>query len=316
MKNIKAMRSIKQLALLAFLGLGLPSCAKEEANNTPEPVVSDYHQVAANQFIQAEGVTYAYRELGPKTGDPIVMLSPLGGTMDDWDPAITNGLAARYKVILFDIPGAGLSGGQTPDSIAGMAKDVIGFIKALGLQKVNLVGFSMGSFIAQQIVLTEPGLVNKMVLTGTGPKGALGLSDLPTLLAAAANLNAEDRFLKFGFTDSEASIKAGKLSYARIQKRTTDRDLPASEASGGAQLHAVLNWAQATPGALDELKQVKQPVLIIQGQEDIPVPVQNAENMAQSLPNSRLVVYPDSGHAALFQNATAFVREALDFFAE
>ncbi len=170
MKNIKAMRSIKQLVLLAFLGLGLPSCAKEDAGGNPELLVTDYHQVAPNRFIQADGVTYAYRELGEKSGTPVLMLSPLAGSMDDWDPAVTNGLAAGYKVILLDIQGVGLSDGHTPDSIAGMAKGVVGFIKALGLQKVNLVGFSMGSFIAQHIMLTEPDLVNKVVLTGTGPK--------------------------------------------------------------------------------------------------------------------------------------------------
>lgn len=315
MKNIKAMRSIKQLALLAFLGLGLPSCAKDETGN-PEPVTRDYHQVATNKFIQADGVQYAYRELGEKTGIPVVLLSPLGGTMDDWDPAITNGLAAHYQVILLDIEGVGLSGGKTPDSIAGMARGVVSFVKALGLHKVNLLGFSMGSFMAQQIALTEPALVHKIIVTGTGPKGAVGLSDLPNLLSAAASLNAEDRFLKFGFTNSDESIRLGKLSYERIQKRVTDRDAPVSQESAGAQLHAVLSWAQPAPAALDELKSITSPVLIVQGKEDIPVPVANAVNMSKSIPNSRLIIYPDAGHAAVFQNAAAFVQEADHFFAQ
>lgn len=316
MKNIKAMRSLKQIALLAFLGLGLPSCGKEDHDEKPQPAITDYHQTAGTKFKDADGVTYAYRELGEKTGIPVLMLSPLAGNMDDWDPAITNGLAAHYKVILLDIEGVGLSGGKTPDSIAGMAKGVVNFVHVLGLQKVNLLGFSMGSFMAQQIALTEPGLVNKIILTGTGPKGATGLSNLPNLLAAAGSLGAEDRFLKFGFTASDESIRLGRLAYARIQKRVADRDAVVSDESAGAQVHAVLGWAQPNPAALEELKLVTQPILIAQGEEDVPVPVENAVHMSQSLPNARLIVYPDAAHASLFQNAETFVREATAFLAE
>jgi pimeloyl-ACP methyl ester carboxylesterase len=316
MKNIKTMRSIKQIALLAFLGLGLPSCAKDDHDKEPQPVTTDYHQTAVTKFKDAEGITYAYRELGEKTGIPVLMLSPLAGNMDDWDPAITNGLAANYKVILLDIEGVGLSGGKTPDSIAGMARGVVSFVHALGLQKVNLLGFSMGSFMAQQIALTEPGLVNKIILTGTGPKGATGLSNLPNLLAAAANLSAEESFLKFGFTNSGESTRLGRLAYGRIQKRVADRDVPVSNESAGAQVHAVLGWAQPDAAALDELKSVKQPVLIAQGEQDVPVPVENAVHMSQSLPDARLIIYQDAAHAAMFQNAETFVREATAFLAE
>lgn len=315
MKNIKTMRSIKQIALLAFLGLGLPSCAKDDHEN-PQPVTTDYHQTAVTKFKNANGVTYAYRELGEKTGIPVLMLSPLAGNMDDWDPAVTNGLAANYKVILLDIEGVGLSGGKTPDSIAGMAKGVVNFVHALGLQKVNLLGFSMGSFMAQQIALTEPGLINKIILTGTGPKGAVGLSNLPNLLAAAANLSAEESFLKFGFTSSPESIRLGRLAYERIQKRVADRDVPVSNESAGAQVHAVLGWAQPNSAALNELQSITQPVLIVQGKEDVPVPVANASNMADNLPHARLIVYPDAAHAVMFQTAETFVREATTFLAE
>lgn len=316
MKNIKSMRSIKQLVLLGFVGLGLPSCAKDDNDGNPEPVTKDYHQTAVTQFKEVDGVRYAYRELGDQPGVPVLMLSPLAGSMDDWDPAVTNGLAADHKVILLDIEGVGLSGGKTPDSIAGMSNGVIRFIKGLGLQKVNLLGFSMGSFVAQQIALTEPGLVNKIILTGTGPKGATGLSDLPNLLAASANLSAAESFLKFGFTTSSESIRLGQLAYQRIQQRSVDRDPPSSQESAGAQLHAVLSWAQPAPDALNALKSVTHPVLIVQGKEDVPVPVENATHMAEALPNARLVIYPDAGHAALFQNADAFAQEVNSFLAE
>lgn len=298
---------MKLLTLVVF-GMSLFACKK---NHTTEP--SSDHQTAVTKHVAAGGINYAYRELGNGAGIPIVMVSPLGSSMDDWDPAVTNGLAQQYKVILFDLPGAAGSDGTTPDSIAGMATDVRAFIKALGLKKVNLVGFSLGSFISQQIALTEPGLVNRMVLTGTGPKGATGLSNLTNLLAAGANLTAEENFLFFGFTTSANSLAAGKASWERIQQRTVNRDAAVSQASAGAQVAAVLKWAQPYDAAAAELKTITQPVLIIQGEKDVPVPVVNAEFMAANIPDAKLIVYPDAAHASLFQNPDDFVKSVTSF---
>jgi pimeloyl-ACP methyl ester carboxylesterase len=303
---------MKTIYLFALLVTGMTACK----NDDTQPVSIDYHQTATTKFIDAGNGKIAYRELGDKSGIPVVMISPLGGSMDDWDPAITNGLAAHYKVILFDVPGAGASGGTAATTIADMAKSSVSFIKALGLQKVNLLGFSMGSFISQQIALTEPALVNRIILTGTGPKGAIGLSNLPNILAATANLSAAESFLKIGFTSSATSISAGTLAYERIQQRKENRDAPVSQESAGAQVQAVLGWAQPAPGALDELKSIVQPVLIAQGKEDLPVPVENAINMAESLPNARLIVYPDAAHASIFQYHEQFVQEAVGFLAQ
>jgi pimeloyl-ACP methyl ester carboxylesterase len=313
---MKVFRFMQQLGLLFLLGTGMIACEKDDADDTMPPSGIEYHQTAKTKFIDAGGIRFAYREFGDTTGIPVLMLSPLAGSMDDWDPAITNGLAQHYKVILFDLPGAGSTNGTSPTSIADMAKASVSFIKALRLQKVNLLGFSMGSFITQQIALTEPGLVNKIILTGTGPKGAVGLSYLPNLLAASANLSPQESFLKFGFTGSAASINAGKLAYERVQIRKVDRDAPVSQESAGAQVQAVLGWAQPAPDALNELKSIVQPVLIAQGKEDVPVPVENAVNMAAYIPNARLVIYPDAAHAALFQYADSFVKEAISFLAE
>jgi len=278
--------------------------------------ITDYHQKAVTQFIVAGETRFAYRVLGDKPGIPLVMMSPLGSSMDDWDPAITNGLAQKYKVIIFDIQGAGASSGATPDDIPDMGKGAVSFIKALGYSKVNLIGFSMGSFICQQIVLTEPALVNKMILTGTGPKGSQGLPDLPKLLTALAGLTPKDTFLRFFFTPSVSSQRAGLSAYERIQKRQVDRDRPVSSESATAQVKAVLSWAQPNTDALKELQSVTQPVLIAQGQKDIPVPLINAVNMVQSLPNAQLIVYPDAGHAAFFQYPDEFVRSAFKFLEE
>lgn len=306
---------MKKVLLSVLIGLSIASCNKDDdapgsSNNTD---TIDYHQTAATQFITGGGTKFAYRVLGDKGGIPLVMVSALGNSMDDWDPALTNGLARQYKVIIFDIQGVGTSGGVTPDNIADMAKGVVTFVNALGYSKVNLMGFSMGSFISQQIVLSNPALVNKVILTGTGPKGAEGLSNLPSLLAATAGLNQEDFLLKFAFTSSPASIAAGKASYQRIQKRTVNRDAPVSQASTGAELKAVLGWAQPYPDALKELATITQPVLIAQGQNDAPVPVVNAINMSHNIPHSQLIIYPDAGHAAVFQYPDEFVKAALNF---
>lgn len=317
MMKINTGVSFKSVFFSALLAIGLVSCNNDEASgNQPVPVAIDYHQTARTQFIEAGSVKYAYRILGDQTGVPLVLLASLGSSMDDWDPAITNGLAQKRKVILFDNRGVGSSTGQVPATIVEMATDAVVFIKAMGLTKVDLMGFSMGGFITQQILLTEPALIRKAILTGTGPKGSEGLANLPNIIASTADLTPEETFLTFGFTKSEASLKAGKASYERIQNRKTDRDLPLSQQGGGAQLAAVLAWAKPYPNALNELKAVQQPVLLVQGKNDLPVPVVNAINASQSIPDANLVVYPDAGHAAFCQYADRFVQEATDFLGE
>jgi len=314
MTHSKTMNAMKGAFLFLLLGISFAFCEKDDANDmTADTGAVDYHQTAVTQFINAGETNFAYRVLGNKSGIPLVMISSLGSSMDDWDPLVTNGLAKKNKVIIFDIQGVGSSDGKTPDNIADMAKGVVTLIKALGYNKVNLLGFSMGSFISQQIVLTEPALVNKVILTGTGPKGAEGLSDLPALLQTFGGLSQEDFLLKFAFTSSSTSIAAGKQSYERIQKRTVNRDAPPSQESVFEQVKAVLGWAQPYPDAFRELKNITQPVLIVQGENDLPVPVINAINMSKNIPDAHLITYPDAGHAAFFQYADKFVQSAVEF---
>ena len=316
MKNRTLIQLMKSAGAVLLLGLSIAfvSCKNDNPSvKAPAGGTKNYHQTAGTQFVTAGGTKIAYRVLGDKAGIPLVMLSPLGNAMDDWDPAITNGLAQKYKVIIFDIPGAGTSGGTTPDNVPDMAKGAVSFIKALGYNKVNLLGFSMGSFISQQIALTEPALVNKIILTGTGPKGSQGLSDLPKFLAAAASLTPEQVFLASFFNTSDFSQNAGKSAYERIQERQVNRDAPLNGEAFTNEVKAVLGWAQPNPDALTELKSVTQPVLIVQGQEDALVPVVNAISMSKSLPNAKLIVYPDAGHAAFFQYHDDFVQKALEF---
>lgn len=313
MKNKKLKDSLSLVALIVLFITSITSCSKNNDDKNHDHGITDYHQTADTKFINAADTKFAYRALGNQPGIPLIMVSALGSSMDDWDPAITNGLAQKNKVIIFDIAGVGSSGGETPDNIADMATGVVAFIKALGYDKVNIMGFSMGGFITQQIVLTEPALINKIILTGTGPKGSEGLSNLPNLLAASAGLTPEESFLKFAFTPSAESQSAGEQSWERAQKRMVGRDSAVSDESGGAELTAVLGWAQPYPDALNELKKVTQPVLIAHGEDDVPVPVVNAINMSGSFPDATLIVYPDAGHAAIFQYPDEFVQTATQF---
>ena len=310
----KAINVTKGFILFVFLGITMAFCKKNDLpNNGSDKGVIDYHQTAVTQFISAGETKFAYRVLGDRQGLPLIMISPLGGSMDEWDPAVTNGLAQQYKVIIFDIQGVGSSSGATPDNIPDMAKGVVAFINALGYTKVNLLGFSMGSFISEQIALTHPALVNKIILTGTGPKGAEGLSNLPNLLKQTVGLTPAQSFLVSHFTSSPASQAAGKLALERISKRTVNRDTPVSGESLTAGLKAVLTWAQPYPDAFKELAGINKPVLIAQGESDLLVPVVNAINMSKNIPGAKLIVYPDAGHGSLFQYHDEFVKAASDF---
>jgi pimeloyl-ACP methyl ester carboxylesterase len=174
----------------------------------------------------------------------------------------------------------------------------------------------MGSFISQQIALTNPDLVNKIILTGTGPKGAEGLSNLPKILATTVGLTPEQVFLASFFAQSDSSQNAGKLSYERIQKRTVNRDAPVSPESATAGLKAVLGFAQPYRDALIELKKITRPVLIAQGENDFLVPVVNAINMSNNIPGAQLIVYHDAGHGAIYQYHDEFIRAAFDFLSK
>ncbi|MCS3532941.1 alpha/beta fold hydrolase [Chryseobacterium sp. JUb7] len=313
MKAIRTTSMAGVLCLTLLTSTLAMSCREESEITSIQGTQTDNHQNAKTRFINVKGNAFAYRVLGKDGGIPLVLLPGLGGSMDDWDPAVTDGLAKKYKVILFDNKGVAASKGVTPNTVQAMADDAIDFIEALNLNKINIMGFSMGGFVAQRVVLTKPALINKIILTGTGPQGAIGLSNLPNIIAGTAGLSPEASFLKFGFTESAASIAAGKASYARIQLRTTDRDLPLSDATSASQFTAVLSWSQANPNALTEIKNIKNPVLIVHGQNDLPVSVQNAQNMLQNLDHAELLVFPDSGHASFFQNHDAFVSRASEF---
>ena len=285
---------------------------KMEQSDNHVPAVN-LHQTAMTRFIEASGTRYAYRIFGEKKNLPIILLQHFTGTMDNWDPAVTNGLAKNFQVVLFDNKGIGASGGDTPYNIAAMAMDAIAFIKALGFSKVNLLGFSMGGFIAQQIVLHEPDLVDKLILAGTGPKGGEGLANSEKALAATANMTPEEQKLYFFYNSTPNSRASGKESLARINKRTINRDPDTSLPGIIAQLKSIIDWAQPDINSISRLQQITQPVLIVNGSNDIICPTINSFIMFQNIPDAKLSLYPDSGHGSIFQYPELFLRDVIPF---
>ncbi|MGM9484578.1 alpha/beta fold hydrolase [Roseateles sp. NT4] len=268
------------------------------------------------QTLSAGGVDFAYRELGKQHGGiPVVFLNHLAAVLDNWDPRVVDGIAARHHVILFDNRGVGASTGRPSNSMEQMAADAIAFIKAAGFNQVDLFGFSMGGMIAQEIVLKEPLMVRRMILAGTGPAGGEGISDV----AGVANYDllrglftGQDPKQYLFFTRSPNGIQAGKAFLARLSERSQNRDKEIAVGAYVAQLQALSAWGQKQPA---DLSVIQQPVLIINGDTDRMVPTPNSHDLARRLPNSTLVIYPDAGHGGVFQNHADFVPRALNFLA-
>jgi pimeloyl-ACP methyl ester carboxylesterase len=276
-------------------------------------VVPDLHETATTRVIEVSGTKYAYRIFGKETGIPIVFLHHFTATIDDWDPRVTNGLAQHFKVVLLDNKGIGASGGQTPDNIKAMSDDVTAVIGALGFTRVNLLGFSMGGFVAQQIALDTPELVNKLILAATSLKGGEGLSNLPNIMKEAFATAPEDPRLFLFYSKTPESIALGRQSLARIKKRKENRVPATGMPSIQAQVMSILGWAAEDKNVYHELSQIKQPALVVNGNNDIMFPTINSYKLFQHLPNAKLSLYSDSGHGAIYQYADRFVKETTDF---
>ncbi|QDN74301.1 alpha/beta hydrolase (plasmid) [Streptomyces sp. S1A1-7] len=275
-------------------------------------VVTSYKN-APTRTIIAGGVTFAYRELGPQSGVPVVFLTHLAAVLDNWDPRVVDGIAAKRKVITFDNRGVGASSGSTPRTIQAMAKDAVTFIRALGLEYVDLHGFSMGGMIAQVIAQTEPDLVRKLILTGTGPAGGEGIKNVTRLshLDTVRGLfTFQDPKQFLFFTRTANGRRAGKEFLARLKERTVDRDKAISPISYSNQLKAIHRWGLERR---HDLSVIHQPVLVANGDNDRMVPTQNSVDLARRVPNGELVLYPDAGHGGIFQFHRQFVETALEF---
>jgi pimeloyl-ACP methyl ester carboxylesterase len=270
-------------------------------------------KTAPTQTLNAGGVHFAYRQLGPSTGVPVIFLTHLAAVLDNWDPRVVDGIAAKHRVIAFDNRGVGASSGSTPTTIEEMARDAVTFIRALGLDQVDLFGFSMGGMIAQVIAQQQPKLVRKMILAGTGPAGGEGIEKVTRITyldIARGLLTRQDAKQFLFFTRTPNGRRAGKEFLARLEERTNDRDKPISVGSLRAQLKAIHRWGQQQPA---DLARIRQPVLVINGESDRMVPSKNTVDLDRRLPNSALVLYPDAGHGGVFQFHEDFVKRALEF---
>jgi pimeloyl-ACP methyl ester carboxylesterase len=272
------------------------------------------HETAPTKFVEANGIRFAYRRFGGGEGLPMLFCQHFTGTMDNWDPIITNTLAREREVILFDNRGVASSSGQTPDSVQAMATDALAFVDALGLKQMDLLGFSIGGMVAQQMVLDRPELVRHLILAGTGPEGGEGIDigGLPpsSVVLADASLSHFDRQQRLFFAPTETSQAAGRAFSERKSWRKNDRDPEASAVVAKAQTIAIKSWGEQKKGErYRRLKEIKQPTLVFNGIDDVMIPTINSYILARNIPNARLVLYPDSGHGALAQYPDQFCAE-------
>ena len=271
---------------------------------------------AQTRTVDVGGVAFAYRELGPPSDVPVVFLHHLTAVLDDWDPRVVDGIAARHRVIAFDNRGVGASGGAVPTTVEQMGTDAIAFIRALGLKQVDLFGFSLGGGVAQMVALQAPELVRRMILAGTGPRGGGGIDKMATIVGsayakAAVTLSDPRHYLFFPRTHEGKGAAADYLG--RLRERTRDRDKKISNQARIAQIRAIRHAGQCRP---DDLSRILAPVLVANGDHDLMVDSAHSVDMARRLPNSQLTIYPDSGHAGVFQHHHTFVPEALQFLAD
>lgn len=269
---------------------------------------------APNKSIRtANGITYVYRELGEKIGIPIVFFTHLSANLDNWDPRIIDGIAKQHWVITFDNTGVGLSSGQVPGTIKEMAEDAIAFIKALGFKQIDILSFSMGGMIAQELLELEPTLIRKVILTGTGPRGGKGIENVTKISnqdLVRAIFTLKDVKTYLFFTRTSNGKKKAKEFLARIKERKQNRDKMISLKGYYTQLKAINRWGKSTPA---DLSKIKQPILVVNGEADRMVPTENSYELVQRLPNSKLVIYKDAGHGAIFQYHEEFTKEVLAF---
>jgi len=276
----------------------------ETASNTTAPT----------QFVTAEDNNYAYRQFGSGTGVPLLFLQHFTGTLDNWDPAVTDPLALGRPVILFESAGIGRSSGKVPTTVVGMADHAMKFLDALGLNQVDVLGFSLGGMVAQVMALNRPALLRRIILTGTGPAGGVGVAmDRPALLKIFADqkMPMSEKLLKLFFEPTETSQSAGRRFVQRLARRTEDKDTPTTAEAAGAQLAAMAAWEKSGGEPYADL--IAQPVLVTNGSNDIMIPTVNSFALSARLPNAQLILYPDSGHGSLFQHARAYTSHVSEF---
>jgi pimeloyl-ACP methyl ester carboxylesterase len=279
-------------------------------------VTNHTHQTAPTQYVEANGIRFAYRRFGKAGDTPLVFNMHFMGTMDHWDPAVIDGFAKEREVILFDNAGVSSSSGDVPGSFAEMGAHAIAFVKALELKQVDVLGFSIGGLVAQEITLQAPALVRRLVLVGTGPRSGDSM-DTGTpegnQIFGAAYEHPDDLWLHVHFTPSQVSQAAGRKFLKRFRLRNKSRDPEVTQKAALAQRAAIAEWGSKREHAWNYLKEIKQPTLVVNGSSDVIIYTINSYILKQNLPNAQLIIYPDSAHGSLYQYPELFVRHVSMF---
>jgi pimeloyl-ACP methyl ester carboxylesterase len=277
------------------------------------------HNTAPTRHVEANGIRYAYRRFGKTGGVPLIFNMHFTGTMDHWDPAITDGFAKDREVILFNNAGISSSSGEVPGTVGEMAANAAAFIKALGLKQVDVLGISMGGLVAQEMTLAEPQLVRRLILVGTGPRSGEAMDSLTPQaqqIFSATYDNPDHVWLKVHFTPSDASQAAGRQFLQRFRLRTEGRDPEVSDKVAPAQIAALAKIGAARENPYEYLRAIQQPTLVVNGDADLIIYSVNSWILQQNIPNAQLIIYPDAAHGSLYQYPERFVRHASMFLSE
>src|SRR3984893_16685916 len=277
---------------------------------------TDTHQTAPTQFVEASGIRFAYRRFGRKGGVPLLFFMHFTGTMDHWDPAVTNGFAQDREVILFNNAGVSSSSGEVPASIEEMARHAAAFVDALGIKTLDALGFSMGGLIAQQFTTDRPDLVRRLILVGAGPRSGEGMASLTAeaqRIFGAKYSPADELWLRVFFTPSQQSQAAGGKYLERQRARKENRDPLPSENVAPAQVAAMQKWGAPAKDPYAYLKKITQPALVVNGSNDVIICTVNSCILQRNLPNAQLILYPDANHGSQYQYPELFVAHATLF---
>ena len=273
---------------------------------------------ATTQRVSADsGIEYAYRDLG-ESEVPLVLLQHFRGNLDNWDPALVDALAAERRVVAFDNVGVAATSGRTPSTIEAMAHDAIAFVDALGLERIDLLGFSIGSFVAQESGLIRPDLLRRLVLASAAPQGAPGMHGwAPEVIAAVGGREPHPQgYLDVFFAHTDTSRQAGQEAAGRIFGRTTNRDEPTSWQTRQAQYDAICAWGIPNHALLERVAGIQLPVFVANGDSDPMILPRYSQLLAGLLPDARLKLYPDSAHGFLFQHHEEFAADVHAFLEE